>query len=260
MSGWRLLALTTASTVLLAAGLCAQPALADGDPASDVLLSQNVFLPEGQTTPATLVSRLDALTRAADRAGGRPIKVALIAAPTDLGSVTALWGQPTKYARFLSLELEFVTRAPVLIVMPQGIGYARAGKTIPPRRLTGLTVGIGPAGLAETAITSINRLDPHLKPAPVPKPRQRVQLPPPPARHVQPPPQAAPANPGASAAAGPRGSSSDSLPEVIASRFETGAEKPVVWLALGIAIAFVGLGIVGVYLLSDGAARRGPRR
>jgi hypothetical protein len=256
VSGWRLLALTTASTAVLAASLFAQPAFADGDPASDVLVGQDVFLPLGQTTTSKQVAQLTTLAREADRAGN-PLKIALIAAPTDLGSVSALYGQPDKYARFLSLELEFVTKAPVLIVMAQGIGFARAGKTIPSNRLIGLRVPSGPEGLVQTAITAINRLEPHLKPAPAtPPPRVPIR---PPANHASVSRQAPSANQSGNAITG-TGRPSDSLGQVIADRFATGARDPVVWAALGITLAIVGLAAAGVYLTVEWTMRRGPRR
>jgi hypothetical protein len=259
VSGWRLLALTTVSTALLAATLVAPVARADGDPASDVLLSQDVFLPQGQTTPAELADRLNTLTREAGQAGN-PIKVALIAAPTDLGSVSTLYGQPEKYARFLSLEIEFVTKAPVLVVMPQGIGFARAGKSIPTNHLAGVTVGSGPQALAQTAIAAISRLEPNLQPAPPPKSHVNVQpSPPPPVSNPPAPTQAAPVPENGSALHGAT-QPSDSLAEVIADRFETGAGNPIVWAALAITVALVGFGAFGAYLATTWTTRRRPRR
>ncbi len=258
MSGWRLLALATVSTALFAATLVAPVARADGDPASDVLLSQDVFLPQGQTTPAELADRLNTLTREAGQAGS-PIKVALIAAPTDLGSVSTLYGQPDKYARFLSLEIEFVTKAPVLVVMPQGIGFARAGESIPGNHLAGVTVGSGPQALAQTAIAAISRLEPNLKPAPTPKPHGNVQPPPPPVSNPPAPTQAAPV-PGNGSALHGQTQPSDSFAQVIADRFETGASKPIVWASLGITLALVGFGAFGVYLATTWRTRRRPRR
>jgi hypothetical protein len=255
VSGWRLFALTTVCAVLLAAGPSASPALADGDPASDVLVGQDVFLPLGQSTTSKHVAQLDALAREADQAGN-PIKVALIAAQTDLGSVTALYGQPDKYARFLSLELEFVTKAPLLIVMPQGIGFARAGKTIPNTQLAGITVGSGPDGLVETAITAIKRLEPHLKRPPAPAPPGRPR---PPSTPAAAPPQAAPANQNGDAISG-SARSSDSFTQEIADRFENGARDPIVWAALGSAFGLVALTGGAVYLAIDWQTRRSPRR
>ncbi len=73
----------------LAAGVLLTPAgaLADGDPASDVLLGQNVFYPyKTPSVPASLMKSLNGATAAAAKAHF-PIKVALISGPLDLGVV-----------------------------------------------------------------------------------------------------------------------------------------------------------------------------
>ena len=98
---------------------------ADGDPASDVLLSQDVFVPYSGMS-AAVERRLFALCAAAGRAG-YPVKVALIASKSDLGVVPALFNRPQAYARFLSAELGTVVREPVLVVMPAGLGLATQG-------------------------------------------------------------------------------------------------------------------------------------
>ena len=51
--------------------------------------------------------------------------MAIIAGPTDLGSVTALWRQPQNYARFLGQELSLNYTGPLLVVMPNGYGFYR---------------------------------------------------------------------------------------------------------------------------------------
>jgi hypothetical protein len=67
-------------------------ALADGDPASDVLAETPVFFPADASIPAARQSQSLGLVRAAQRRG-YPIRVALIAKQDDLGSVAALWNQ-----------------------------------------------------------------------------------------------------------------------------------------------------------------------
>jgi hypothetical protein len=116
----------------LAAALTAASASADGDPASDVLAAQSLFLPQDAAVPVREQSRLVGLLGESERAG-YPIRVALIASPTDLGSVTALWRQPQLYARFLEQELSLVYHGPLLVVMPDGIGsyHARPGAVTP---------------------------------------------------------------------------------------------------------------------------------
>jgi hypothetical protein len=105
----------------LIAGPMARDARADGDPASDVLLSQPLFLPQDANVSATDQARLTALLNAARRAGDQ-LRVAIIAGPADLGSVTALWRRPEDYARFLGQELALSRNGSLLVVMPDGYG------------------------------------------------------------------------------------------------------------------------------------------
>jgi hypothetical protein len=96
---------------------------ANGDPASDYLLAQNVFLPFTTKIDQNEVKRLDALLRESEKADFR-IRVAVILSPSDLGTAFSLFRKPQKYAAFLGLELSFVYRDRLLIVMPNGYGYA----------------------------------------------------------------------------------------------------------------------------------------
>jgi hypothetical protein len=115
----------------LVAALAAPAAtLADGDPASDFLITQKVFLPYGQTPDAGAVEELQAIVREAN-ARGFKIRVAVIAQPSDLGTVFSLFKQPERYARFLGQELVFVYRGGLLIAMPNGYGFARGGAADP---------------------------------------------------------------------------------------------------------------------------------
>jgi hypothetical protein len=111
------------AAVLACASLLLVPAaaLADGDPASDVLLGENVFYPYSPPTSAALQKSLNATTAAAKRAGF-PIKVALIASAVDLGVIPDLFGKPQKYADFLDQEISFRAKQPLLVVMPAGYG------------------------------------------------------------------------------------------------------------------------------------------
>jgi len=117
---------------LLVVAVAALPsvALADGDPASDTLPSADAYLPvQPQPSPAG-TARLAGLLKAA-RASGHPVKVAVIASPTDLGSVPVLFGKPDQYARFLAGEIRaFLPAGATLIVaMPSGLGAAGPGAT-----------------------------------------------------------------------------------------------------------------------------------
>jgi hypothetical protein len=94
-------------------------ASANADPASDSLYTGTLFLPLSNPVSPHLAQRLAADLRVAGRAG-KPVRVALIAAPTDLGGVPVLFGRPAQYARFLGAELQFVYAGRVLVVMPRG--------------------------------------------------------------------------------------------------------------------------------------------
>jgi len=114
--------------VVLIAGLLAlmlvsaPPARADGDPASDVLIGENVFYPYSPTVSAVLQKKLNAEAAAAVRAHF-PIKLALIGSPPDLGAIPVLFDKPQQYANFLEQEISFLGHRPqLLVVMPDGYG------------------------------------------------------------------------------------------------------------------------------------------
>ena len=131
--------------------------LADGDPASDVLIGQNVYSPYQPRLAPKLMSVLDSLTKDAAKAG-YPIKVALIASPNDLGVVPNLFGKPQEYASYLGPEIQFNKKQPVLVVMPAGFGTFEAGPSAP-TALKGLIVGGSTADdLARAAIPAVVKL------------------------------------------------------------------------------------------------------
>ena len=151
-----------ASAVILALafGLLASSARADGDPASDVLATQSLFLPQDADIPLAQQNQLSALLSSAAASGYR-IRVAIIASPPDLGSVTELWRQPQTYARFLGQELSLLDHEPLLVVMPNGFGLVGVGATAPvdPSALDGVRIdaAVGP-GLGTAALTAVQRL------------------------------------------------------------------------------------------------------
>ena len=118
---WTPVRLAAITAILASAALIAAPAaLADGDPASDVLVESVVFNPIDGVSLASQ-ARLEAVLNASARAGF-PIRVALIASAKDLGTVTPLWDKPGKYAAYLDTELSLSYRGQVLVVMPNGFG------------------------------------------------------------------------------------------------------------------------------------------
>jgi hypothetical protein len=153
----RVLGIVALITVI--ACLPAAVARADGDPASDVLATQPLFLPWDADVPVGLRAQLNTLLQTADRAG-YSVRIALIESPADLGSVTALWRRPQAYADFLAQELSLVYRGPLLIVMPNGFGLAHFGLGPATVRaaLAGIPVPHTGSGLAGDALTSLERL------------------------------------------------------------------------------------------------------
>jgi hypothetical protein len=150
------------SIVAIAALMClflpAPPARADGDPASDVLLGQNVYYPYSPAVALSLQNKLNSETAAAAKARF-PIKVALIVSPIDLGVIPQLFGKPQKYADFLDQEISFQTSQPLLVVMAAGYGV----KGLSPAATAAITSLKKPAGatgndLTQAAITAVARL------------------------------------------------------------------------------------------------------
>lgn len=150
------------AAVLAAAIACAVTATtvrADGDPASDTLLVQNVFVPY-ETPSAAAVAGLERAVAAVYQHGER-VKVAVIDAPDDLGAIPSLFGRPSDYARFLGLELVLWYVGPLLVVMPNGFGVYDGGRSIAAeqRLLGSLSVdGGGPDALVHAATSAVQEL------------------------------------------------------------------------------------------------------
>ena len=145
--------------VLVAAGALAVQARADGDPASDYLITQPVYFPyDGKFSPV-LEGQLLAVVREA-KAQGFPIKVALIPDSYDLGSVTSLWRQPKLYARFLGEEDATFFKERLLIVMPNGFGFYRPGQPVTKEYATLAAIPIQPGddGLVRAALAGVQKL------------------------------------------------------------------------------------------------------
>jgi hypothetical protein len=153
--------------VLAFAGL-ASAARADGDPASDVLATQSLFLPQDAGVTLRQQAQLAALLAATKR-GGYDLRVALIASPTDLGSIPALWRQPQSYAEYLGQELSVVASGTLLVVMPDGYGVYRTSGVRAAEQAA--VAGLPPPGtaLGAAALAAIRRLaaaDGHSLPLP----------------------------------------------------------------------------------------------
>jgi len=123
--GLAALALTAAVVAVLVSIFLVRNALADGDPASDYLITQQTFLPLSENVSLSLEGEFTRLVDDA-KAKGFPLKVAVIAEPTDLGAVPSLFGTPQRYASFLGQEDFYFWKQELLVVMPQGYGLYKA--------------------------------------------------------------------------------------------------------------------------------------
>src|SRR3954465_6582809 len=160
------------ATIVLPLALLALPATAaaDGDPASDVLLGQDVFYPYAPNTVSKPVrGALDSMVAAA-KGKGFGVKVALIAAPPGLGAYPYLISDPQKYADLLTKEITFNTKPRVLAVLPSGIGGTNLGAN-PAAALADASPKSDGGGdaLAQTAMVALGKLTKAAgKPVPVP--------------------------------------------------------------------------------------------
>jgi hypothetical protein len=114
----RLLCGVASAAFCVVALVVATAALADGDPASDVLPVQNTFTP--YPPPAGPHAR--AMSAQYVFQANLRVKAAVIATRQDLGSIPSLFGKANAYARFLGTELGAFYAGPLLIVMPSGFG------------------------------------------------------------------------------------------------------------------------------------------
>src|SRR5580698_7587711 len=94
-----MLAVALAVLAGCALGFLSPAARADGDPGSDVLVYQNLFVAADASISVQQQIQLGSLLAAAGQ-DGFPIRVAVISQPDDLGAVTALWHKPAAYASF----------------------------------------------------------------------------------------------------------------------------------------------------------------
>jgi hypothetical protein len=159
----------------LVAACCAVPlAHADGDPASDYLYTQQVFVPYDIKAPTSAQGELHRTVAGANRAGFA-IRVAIIGSAYDLGAVPSLWKKPRTYARFLGQELVFLYKQRLLVVMPNGFGFFWSGHdgSSEYALLAKVPIRPGGQGLVAAAQTAVMRLaaagDVHVTPAKPPK-------------------------------------------------------------------------------------------
>jgi hypothetical protein len=151
--------LALAAAVTLTVAITAPVARGDGDPASDYLLVQNVFVPFQVPSPAARTA-LELAVESVYAHGDR-IKVALIYDPQDLGAVSSLFGKPSEYVHFLGIELGLWYGGPLLVAMPAGFGiYDGTLSTAADEQvLSTLPLsGTSPDALARSATVAVRQL------------------------------------------------------------------------------------------------------
>jgi len=134
-------------------------ARANGDPASDFLLSQDVFFPFENKLSAGVKQDLVAAAERANSAG-YPVRVAILNTRSDLGLVPQMFGRPQPYAEFLGSEIGFVFQGHLLVAMPKGLGLSyKGGKPDPDRGVVArIRVPDGPDGTGTAAVRAVPRL------------------------------------------------------------------------------------------------------
>jgi hypothetical protein len=145
---------------MLALGLLAVPAAqANGDPASDILITEQVFLPFEAPILTSASGELTKTVAEANKRGYR-IRVAVIAFTGDLGTAVSLWRHPQDYAKFLGSELAFSYSNRLLVAMPAGFGFYRGKKPTAKeqRLLAKLQPGKTPTALTESTTQAVRAL------------------------------------------------------------------------------------------------------
>jgi hypothetical protein len=148
--------------LLVGLGITLAPsaALADGDPASDVLITSIVYTPVAQKVSAPVLQQLRSTIEQATK-GGFDVRVALILDRTDLGAVPQLFGHPVQYVKLLSAELYYAWKGPLIAVQPSGIGVQNIKPLGPAQAVAGTVVITNPStadGLAQAATATVRKL------------------------------------------------------------------------------------------------------
>jgi hypothetical protein len=144
----------------VAVGLLAVPAAqANGDPASDILITEQVFLPFEAPISTSASDELTKTVAEANKRGFK-IRVAVIAFTGDLGTAVSLWRHPQDYSKFLGSELAFSYSNRLLIAMPAGFGFYRGRKPTAKeqRILAKLKPGKTPTALTESTTQAVRAL------------------------------------------------------------------------------------------------------
>jgi hypothetical protein len=135
-------------------------ALADGDPASDVLIQSTLYTPVAQKISPPVLQQLQRTIEQAN-AGGFHVRVALILDRTDLGAVPQLFGHPANYVKLLSAELFYVWKGAVIAVQPAGVGVQNIKPLAPAQALADTITVAKPAtadALAQAATAAVRTI------------------------------------------------------------------------------------------------------
>jgi hypothetical protein len=143
----------------VAALLVVPAAQANGDPASDVLITQQVFIPFEAPISTSAKDELIKTVAAANERGYK-IRVAVIAFTGDLGTAVSLWRHPQSYSKFLGSELAFVYSNRLLISMPSGFGFYRGRKPVAKEQAVVVKIPPGktPTELTESTTKAVRAL------------------------------------------------------------------------------------------------------
>ena len=143
----------------VAALLAVPAAQANGDPASDVLITQQVFIPFEAPISTSAKDELIKTVAAANERGYK-IRVAVIAFTGDLGTAVSLWRHPQSYSKFLGSELAFVYSNRLLIAMPSGFGFYRGRKPVAKEQAVVVKIPPGktPTELTESTTKAVRAL------------------------------------------------------------------------------------------------------
>lgn len=131
-------------------------ARAHGDPVSETLIEESIFLPLEARIDQGAMQRLQAVVREAGEAEF-DIKVAVISEPADLGPRFQLYNDAQQCAEVIAADLS----VRLLVVTPRGFGYAVSGRSAPrfSRALNGLAVpGRDATQEARAATVAVRRL------------------------------------------------------------------------------------------------------
>ena len=134
-------------------------ARANGDPASDVLPFQQVFLPYEAPISGSAANRLKKTVAAAND-GGYKVRVAVVPFTGDLGTAVSLWRHPQLYAKFLAKEIAFSYTGRTLIAMPSGFGVYNGDRPVTKelQALKGIKPGTTPTGLTESSADAVRAM------------------------------------------------------------------------------------------------------